>query len=246
VDYGLLAERYDELRPAGERWLEVADWTLEALAGATRLLDVGCGTGRFTLLAAERLGCRAWGVDASPAMLAQARERPGAASVGWRQARAEQLPFRDGWFDAVHASLVLHAVAEPDAVLREMARVCAPGGRLAVLSFDLEHFRSFYLNPYFPSLAAIDLERFIDPDRLAQQADAAGFAGARVERLAQSFELDPPTLLERVRGRFISTLHLLAEDEYRAGLEQLEREVAGGRPPIRATLRWALVTGRRG
>ena len=77
---------------------------------ATRLLDVGCGTGRFAVLAADRLGARVWGVDRSAEMLDEAKRRPGARGVGWRRAEAEQLPFRDGWFDGAHSHLVLHLV----------------------------------------------------------------------------------------------------------------------------------------
>jgi SAM-dependent methyltransferase len=246
VDYGPLAARYDELRPAGKGWLEVAGLALDALAGATRLLDVGCGTGRFAALAAERLGCRVWGVDASREMLEAARRRTGARGVGWRQAHAERLPFRDGWFDAVHAHLVLHAVSDRRAAIVEMARVCAPGGRLAVVSFAREHFDGFYLAPYFPSLEPLDRARFPDPEQLVAEADEAGFGGLSVERLDQPIELEPAVVLERVRGRYISTLHLLPPDEYRAGLERLAVDVDAGREPFRGVLRWALVRGRRG
>src|SRR5207237_6243561 len=113
MDFGPMAARYDELRPG---WSDIAEATLAELAGTRRLLDVGCGTGRFAAMAAERLGARVWGVDPSAEMLARARAR-GARGCGWRQATAERLPFRDGWFDAVHAHLVLHLVESlPDAV----------------------------------------------------------------------------------------------------------------------------------
>ena len=128
IDFSALAGRYDELRPAGAGWQEVADTTLGMLGQPSRLLDVGCGTGRFTVLAAERLGVRAWGIDPSEEMLAQARRRPGAARVGWKRGEAEHLPFKDGWFDAAHAHLVLHVLRDRDAAYRELARVLQPGG----------------------------------------------------------------------------------------------------------------------
>jgi len=162
-------------RPAGEGWQELAGRTLAALEGARRLLDVGCGTGRFAVLAAERLGGRVWGVDASDEMLHEARSRPGAERVGWRRADAAELPFKPGWFDAVHSHLVLHLVADRAAAVAEIARVLGPGGRVVVGTFAPEHFRAFFLNEYFPSIPAIDLCRFPDPDGLSAELTAAGF-----------------------------------------------------------------------
>ena len=123
MDFAALAGGYDELRPPGESWRELAAVELAVLGPAAWLLDVGCGTGRFAVFAAEQLGARVWGIDPSP--VEQARLR-GGRGVGWKQAPAEHLPFKDGWFDAAHAHLVMHVVDDVGAALSEMARVLCP------------------------------------------------------------------------------------------------------------------------
>jgi ubiquinone/menaquinone biosynthesis C-methylase UbiE len=243
MDFAALAAGYDRLRPAGQAWQELADATLEAIGPARRLLDVGCGTGRFAVLARQRLGGRVWGVDPSPEMLAQARGRD-AAGVGWKLAGAERLPFKDGWFDAVHAHLVLHLVDDLDLALAEMSRVLSDDGRAVVVSFQPEHFNRFHLNRYFPSIEAIDRARFPDPQRLCAGLAAAGLAEVTVRTVRQRLALEPDRVLERVRGRYISTLHLLDAAEYRDGLAQLEHDLRGRSQPLAAELIWALVTGR--
>ena len=136
------------------------------LAGATRLLDVGCGTGRLAIAAAERYGVRAWGVDSSKAMIDRARSQ-GARRVAFRVATADALPFRGGWFDAVVMRLVVHTLgAARDGAFHEAARVLAPRGRLYIWTFAPTHFTGFYLAPYLPSLPDVDLARFPDPDEL--------------------------------------------------------------------------------
>jgi len=245
LDFDPLAANYDRLRPAGEAWSELAEHTLAGMRGCRRLLDVGCGTGRFAVLAHQRLGGRVWGVDPSAEMLRRARARPDARGIGWKQGAAEHLPFTDGWFDAAHMHLVVHALADRAAALAEVARVLAPAGRLAIATFAHEHFDRFFLNPYFPSLADIDRARFPEPGALAGEIAAAGFGDVGVERIGQPIQADPGDVLERVRGRYISTLHLLDEAEYAAGLARLEHDVAAGRDAFAYSLEWALVTATR-
>jgi ubiquinone/menaquinone biosynthesis C-methylase UbiE len=239
-----LAATYDRLRPAGEAWAELSERTLLSMAGCRRLLDVGCGTGRFAVLAKERLGGRVWGVDPSAEMLRAARDRPGAGSIGWKQGAAEHLPFQSGWFDAAHMHLVVHTLDDRAAALHELVRVLGHGGRLAIATFAREHFERFFLNPYFPSIEPIDTARFPDPAALVTELAAAGFGEVAVDRISQPVHAEAADVLERVRGRYISTLHLLDPDEYAAGLAALERDVAG-HPAFDYTLEWALLTATR-
>ena len=64
----------------------------------------------------------------------------------------------------------------------------------------------------------------------------------RVERISQPIAAEPDDVLERVRGRYISTLHLLEPAEYAAGLARLERDVAAGHAAFAYSLEWALLT----
>ncbi len=241
MDFAPMAARYDELRPAS---LDLAELTLAALVGSRRLLDVGCGTGRFAALAADRLGARVWGIDPSPEMLAQARAR-GARGCGWKQATAERLPFKEGWFDAVHAHLVLHLVENRDRAITEMVRVLGWGGRMVIVSFRPEHFDRFYLAPYFPSLVEIDRARFPDPDLVVGELSRAGLDHVSERAVRRRVRLEPADVLARVRGRYISTLHLLDEREYQSGLEQLERDLSARAAAVESELVWSLTVGRR-
>jgi ubiquinone/menaquinone biosynthesis C-methylase UbiE len=222
-DFSLLASRYDELRPVDSNWVELVDRVVELgrLGGGARVLDVGCGTGRVAAALAER-GAKVWGVDPSAEMLEVARSRV-PPSVGLKQARAEALPFRDAWFDGAVCMLSVHLIDRPPA-FAELARVLAPGARLVVATFDPAHFDGFWLNLLFPTMRNVDLGRFPAPDDLEHALDAAGFE-VRLERLSQRTSMTREHALERIRGRHISTFQLIGEDEYRAGLEQAERDL---------------------
>lgn len=104
------------------------------LAGAQRVLDVGCGEGQVARLALAGGAAAAVGVDPTWAQVAVAAERGGGAA--YARAGAAQLPFAPGAFDAVVACLVFEHIRDVDTAIAEVARVLEPGGRFL---FFLNH-----------------------------------------------------------------------------------------------------------
>ncbi len=110
---------------------------LGALLPDERVVDVGCGAGFDSLIAARMVGAEGSviGVDMTPAMLDKAREgaaTAGAANVTFREGYAEALPVPDSWADVVISNGALNLIPDKAAALGEMARVLKPGGRLQV------------------------------------------------------------------------------------------------------------------
>jgi ubiquinone/menaquinone biosynthesis C-methylase UbiE len=164
-----------------------------------------------------------WAVDPSPEMLAVARARA-PKGVRFKQAHAEQLPFKDGWFERAFMTLVVHVLDRPHA-FAELGRVLGADGRLVFATFDPAHLHAYWLNRYFPSILETDLARFAPAEVLAGELRAAGFAGVRTLRHSQRKRLDRETALERIRGRHISTFDLLDEEEIESGLAQAVDEL---------------------
>jgi SAM-dependent methyltransferase len=105
---------------------------LTAPDAGDRVLDVACGAGTLLGMFAPRVR-RGVGVDLTTAMLLQGRAR-GLEHRGVLLVRgaAEQLPFSDGTFSIVVTTWAVHHFADPLAIVREMVRVCRPGGRVAI------------------------------------------------------------------------------------------------------------------
>ena len=220
--FGAIAASYERLRPVDVTWWQLFDLLVAAgdLAGR-RTLDVGCGTGALAVALAER-GGKVWGVDSSPEMLAEAQAKKTRAR--FKEGAAEALPFKDGWFERVVMRLSLHHLDRPRA-LAEAARVLVPGGRIAIATFDPEHFDRYWLNELFPSVAEIDRARFPGGTTLRAELEDAGFAGVRIEPLTQPGTVSRAEALERIQGRYISTLNLIDEAEYERGLAAAEAQI---------------------
>jgi len=108
------------------------------VAGVTAddvVLDVACGPGVLTCAFAKRAK-HATGVDITPTMLAQAQQLQAASqldNIRWQLCDVTQLPFTDGSFSLVITRYAFHHLEHPEDVLKELVRVCAPGGKVVVI-----------------------------------------------------------------------------------------------------------------
>jgi ubiquinone/menaquinone biosynthesis C-methylase UbiE len=171
------------------RWRTAANsaaYLIGSLRSGQTLLDVGCGPGTITADLAELVAPgRVTAVDAAPDVLDDARRvltERGLTTVDVAVADVHALDFPDDTFDVVHAHQVLQHVTDPVRALREMRRVCRPGGVMAARDSD---YAAFTWYPAVPELDEwLDLYRRVaranggEPDagrRLHAWARRAGF-----------------------------------------------------------------------
>ncbi|HEX2112150.1 MAG TPA: class I SAM-dependent methyltransferase [Gaiellaceae bacterium] len=195
-------DRYARLLSFGQddRWRSFLVSRVEA-APDDRILDVACGTAAVALELVRRYGCSVVGVDQSSAMLAEGRRLVARAGEGARidlhVARAEELPFDDGTFDGATFTYLLRYVDDPAATLRELARVVAPGGRIASLDFFVPARRavnvvwSAYVHAGLPLLGAT-----ISPG----WREIGRFLGSSIRQFWRRYPLEDVLALWRAAG----------------------------------------------
>jgi ubiquinone/menaquinone biosynthesis C-methylase UbiE len=180
-----------------------------------RVLDVACGTGIVARLAAQRMGTgRVVGLDINSGMLAVGRSLPRVAGppIEWQEGSALGMPFPDGAFDVILCQLGLQFFPDRPAALREMWRVLAPGGRLALSVFSAIE--------YTPAASALAnaLERHLgpgasktkrtehalaDPEELRTLVAGAGFRDVMIRTTTQQIRFPSPR--EYVRLQLAAT-----------------------------------------
>ena len=210
------------------------------------VVEVGCGTGRLTLPLAAISPARVMGVDAEAKMLDVARAKDAAGRVEWVKGSAYRLPVGDGEAALVMMVMVVHLLRQRVRAFSEARRALRSGGRLSLWTFTPRHVEEFYLNAYFPSIALIDRPRFPAVQTLTTELRRAGFEDVRAEVDQEPRRIGIAEVVDRVRGRYISTLSLLPPLEYRLGLQRLEEMLAQDRSiMLTQQSEWAITTARK-
>lgn len=203
-----------------------------ALRPGDRVLDVACGTGAVTRLAAGRIGAdgEVAGLDPNPAMLAVAREVVRSdAPLSWHEAPAEEIPLPDGSFDVALCGMGLQFFADRSAGLREIRRVLAPGGRL-VASLPgpapqplqvLEETLAEHAGPEAGAFVALVFSLH-DPDEVRALATDAGFDPVEVGSSRVAVRLPSPAefLWQYVESTPLAAALAGLDEEERAALER--------------------------
>ncbi|HYY45818.1 MAG TPA: class I SAM-dependent methyltransferase [Candidatus Angelobacter sp.] len=243
-----IAPRYDSLRPLsnGDRTRLESVVQQASLTRDDLVVEIGCGTGRLTLPLAAMTSARVMGVDSEARMLEVARAKDAAGRIQWARGSAYRLPVADGVAALAVMVMVVHLLRQRVRAFGEARRILRPGGRLSLWTFTPRHVEEFYLNEYFPSIAVIDRARFPSVDVLTAELRRAGFGEVGVELKAEPRRMTIAEVVDRVRGRYISTLSLLPALEYRLGLQRLEEMLAADRN-VTLTQRseWAIISARR-
>jgi ubiquinone/menaquinone biosynthesis C-methylase UbiE len=184
-------------RPVADDLIGVA-----GLQPGERVLDVACGTGVVTRLAAERVGPagKVAGLDVNPGMLAVARSQtPPDTSIEWHQANAESMPLPDEAFDVVLCQMGLQFVSSKLTALREMRRVLKPTGRALVtvpgpkppIFAVMTDALARHLSPQAASFGDLVFSMH-DVDELSELMRSAGFRKVDVQAKPKTLRLPAP------------------------------------------------------
>ncbi|UCE39126.1 MAG: methyltransferase domain-containing protein [Thermoplasmata archaeon] len=228
VDYSDIAGYYDKVRITSPDYLRF--WSSRiaqygSINKNSRVLDIGSGTGRFTLMLSKVTNSEVHAIEPSVDMLDKAMKKDKKKKVNWSKGKAEELAFPDEFFDCVYMTFVFHHIKNRKKALAEIYRILKPKGKCIFMTTSYGHIRRspLYL---FPGLAAIDLGRFPSLPEFKRILKKASFKDVHYhldKYENQKYSLDD--YLKRVKSKHVSTLSVLAEDEFKRGYIIFEKKL---------------------
>ncbi len=216
-----------ELSPAARAvWADALRAAIPS-APLRRVLDLGCGTGRFTTFLADVFGAPVIGVDASPDML---RERIGGAALSFVAGDASALPLAAGAIDLALLSMVYHLLTPVAPAIAELRRVIRPEGWAVLRTPTRELLDRVEFLAFFPEARAIDDARMPSRADIRVTFTRAGFVPHVWRIVEQEFSTTPMEAFERVRRRAFSNLRMISDEAFAAGLARYEAHCRDAAP----------------
>lgn len=238
IDYDRIASEYAKHRKVNPGVLTELISSV-GLRDSSKVLDVGCGTGNYLVVLKSLTGCACWGIDPSKQMLSKAKQQLSEAS--FQVGEAESLHFPDEFFDLVFSVDTIHHLASVVDFFREAFRVLRTNGKVCTVTdseWIIRHREP--LSVYFPETIEIELKRYPSIPQLSQTMNNVGFRELQEKMVGFPYELKDSRAF---RDKAHSSLHLIPEEAFQRGLEQMERDLLSG--PINCVSRYLLLWGRK-
>ena len=224
-----IAVTYDRGRDHGPEFLDLWMNVVAAHVKDQRIetiLDLGCGTGRFSEALAIRFDAEVIGVDPSKKMLAQARSKPSDARIRYEAGRAESIPLPDNSVDLIFMSMIFHHFDNPALAARECRRVLRDGATAFLRTGTRERISSYPYVDFFPESLPI-LEEVLPTSAFVREVfEAAGFRMVTLELVTQEIAPSYAAYAEKLSAGADSVLEKLSRREFDAGMKALRAYAA--------------------
>jgi ubiquinone/menaquinone biosynthesis C-methylase UbiE len=192
------------------------------------ILDLGCGTGRFSEALAARFDAQVLGIDPSKKMLEQAQRKRRDRRVRYQLGRGEAIPLPNKSVDLIFMSMIFHHLEDPALTARECRRVLRDGGTAILRAGTRERISSYPYVPFFPASRPILEECLATGTSMRKVFESVGFRVASVDVVNQGIALNYGAYAEKLSAGADSVLARLSPDDFDAGMEVLRMHAAQG------------------
>ena len=177
----------------------------------SRIIDLGCGTGRFSVPLSAHFQADVVGIDPSQKMLEQARGKNSRIDVVFKQASGENLPEEDDSADMVFMSMVFHHLADPELTARECYRVVRDGGGVCIRNGTVDSIETFPYLRFFDGIRPLVMEQLVSRSRIKSIFEDAGFDAVAHKAIAHQVAPNWRGLVDKLALRADSFLALVVE-----------------------------------
>ena len=194
-------------------------------AKVSRILDLGCGTGRYSGALANHFKANVIALDRSAKMLSEAHKKD-ALGVSYVRASGESLPLRTGRIDMIFMSMVFHHFGDPLGAMRECRRVLRAGGMVCLRAATTDRIDTYPYVPFFERSRAILEATIQSQSRIEAIFHDAGFEIARHELVRNEVASNWRVYADKIAAGADSILAQLSPDEFSDGMRLLNDHAA--------------------
>ena len=227
---------YDRGRDHGPELLELWMNVIASYVQNQRLhtiLDLGCGTGRFSESLAAHFDAEVIGIDPSKKMLEQAQNKLRDHRVRYQLGRAEAIPIENKSVDLIFSSMTFHHFDDPMLAARECRRVLRDQSAVILRTGIRERIPSYPYVEFFPESLPI-MEDYIPSSAFVREVFlAAGFSTVSCDLVTQQIAPDYVSYVDKLAAGADSVLAQLSASDFQAGLEAIRAYAArAGNKPV--------------
>ncbi len=198
----------------------------------SRILDLGCGTGRYSGALADHFRTKVIAIDRSAKMLAEARKKS-APRVSQVRASSESIPLRDASIDMVFMSMVFHHFEDQPRAARECRRILRDGGTVCIRAATVERIGTYPYVPFFAKSRAILQTTLQTQARIESIFHDAGCELARHELVHHEVAANWRAYADKIAAGADSILAQLSERDFLEGMRLLrEHSSSAGDDPV--------------
>ena len=227
---------YDRGRDHGPEVLQLWMNFVASCVGKQRLktiLDLGCGTGRFSESLAAHFDAEVVGIDPSEKMLEQARRKLCDHRVRYELGCGEAIPLPNDSVDLIFMSMSFHHFNDQMLAVRECRRVLRDGAAAVVRTGTRERIPSYPYTEFFPASHPIMKDCLPTQAFVREVFESVGFSAVSSSVVIQEIAADYATYIEKLSAGADSVLAQLSPADFRAGLEAMRAHAArAGDKPV--------------
>jgi SAM-dependent methyltransferase len=220
---------YDRGRDHGpeviELWMHALQAHLQDL-NVIKILDLGCGTGRFSEALSVYFKAEVVGIDPSAKMLERAREKQPGGRVQYQRGSAEAIPLPPASVDLIFMSMSFHHFSNRALAAGECRRVLREQGRVFVRTGIREQIQAYPYVPFFPSSRAMLEELLPDRTELRESFERGGFRLTAWEVIKQTVAPSWKAYADKLSAGGDSIIARLSREELEIGLAAIRRHGA--------------------
>jgi ubiquinone/menaquinone biosynthesis C-methylase UbiE len=226
-----VSERYRRARGLDERmlglWMDALTSRVPA-SSVNRLLDAGCGTGRFATPLARAYCVPVIGLDPSHKMLLEAGK---SSDVHYVRGTIEALPFAGEWADLVFISMAWHHLTDSQLASAELHRVQPHGGYLFIRNSTRDSIDSYFYMQFFPEARRMMEIRLPWRADIIRDVELPGYSFIEQGIVRQPRDSSPADYAERIAQRGLSDLAAIDDAAFEKGLAALRAHCAQDKTP---------------